>query len=211
MIDIVPGSVPPRYVELAERLGAPLGVEEARTQWGPVIRAAEEGRTTLITRERWEWAALVPLAEVAEPLSAVPAWPLAQARGKLGELVRQVTGYEDPFTAVVLTRHRTPVAALLEARLLVDRPAPEHRLAVDALLQAGHRIILEFEAGEGACVDSDGEMISPEIPPHYFATARDREDNEVASGTGSSVAEALLCLSAPPPPYDGPFCDEAPF
>ncbi|MEV1175237.1 hypothetical protein, partial [Nonomuraea sp. NPDC049784] len=96
----------PPYDELVARHGAPLGVEDARARWGALVSGARSGATTLITRERWEWAALVPLSEVSGMLSGLPVLSLSTARGKLGDLVRQVAQPYDE-TPVLLTRHRT--------------------------------------------------------------------------------------------------------
>ncbi|MBF8193710.1 type II toxin-antitoxin system prevent-host-death family antitoxin [Nonomuraea sp. K274] len=168
----------PSYDELVARHGAPVGVEEARDHWGSLVRAAGSGETTLITRERWEWAALVPLSAVAGVLSGLPVVSLSTARSKLGDLVRQAAEpYDD--TPVLLTRHRTPVAALVGARRLLERPAPRRRTDADGLLSAGHTITLVRNAGE-----------------RIVATAHDPGGNEVAAGWGRDAAEALRSLSA---------------
>jgi antitoxin (DNA-binding transcriptional repressor) of toxin-antitoxin stability system len=161
------------YDELEARFGPPIGVEDARARWGSLVRAATDGTTTLITRERWEWAALVPLSEVSGVLSGLPVASLSTARSKLGDLP-----YED--TPVLLTRHRTPVVALVAARRLMARPAPRRRPSAEALLSGGHSITLAL-AGDGVIT----------------AIARDREGNEVAAGSGGDIGEALYTLAAP--------------
>jgi len=163
------------YTELVARLGPPLGVEEARAQWGRLVRAAQEGATTPITRERWEWAALIPLSEVSGPLTGLPALPLSTVRRKLGDLVRQAA---QPYESgpVLLTRHRTPVAALVGARHLADRP----RLTPEDLLRDGHTILLTHLPG-----------------PAYSAVARDPDGSPIATGQGDSVNEALRRLRPP--------------
>ncbi|MEQ4721579.1 type II toxin-antitoxin system prevent-host-death family antitoxin [Nonomuraea sp. B19D2] len=166
----------PPYDELEARYGAPLGVEDARARWGALVGDAMSGATTLITRERWEWAALVPLSEVSGMLSGLPVVSLSTARGKLGELVRQVAQPYDE-TPVLLTRHRTPVAALIAARRLLDRPGPRRPADPDALLQAGHTITLALDSWE-----------------RVIATARDQDGNEIAVGSSGSAAGALRSL-----------------
>ncbi|MFD1545337.1 type II toxin-antitoxin system prevent-host-death family antitoxin [Nonomuraea guangzhouensis] len=160
------------YTELVARLGTPLGVEEARAQWGRLVRAAQDGETTPITRERWEWAALIPISEVSGPLTGLPTLALSTVRRKLGDLVRQAA---QPYDSgpVILTRHRTPVAALVGARHLVDRsrPAPED------LLRDGHTILLTH--------------LTQSV---YSAVAHEPDGKPIASGQGNSVNEALRRL-----------------
>ncbi|MEV7012034.1 hypothetical protein [Streptosporangium sp. NPDC051022] len=204
-----PDRIPARYVDLVALHGPALGVEQARPRWGPLVRAAEDGTPALITREHWEWAALVPLTEVAEPLAELPAWPLSEARAKLGTLVRQVTGLTYP--AVLLTRHRTPVAALIDARRLAARPAPADRLAVEDLLRQGCEVTLSFDPGQDGWVSEDGDVLDEPYDPFYVAIARDHQGAEVATGYGDSVAEALLCLRGPYPEDPTEFSDVPPF
>ncbi|HEX4816844.1 MAG TPA: type II toxin-antitoxin system Phd/YefM family antitoxin [Nonomuraea sp.] len=173
----------PSYDDLVARLGVPVAVEDARARWGSLVEAAGKGGVvTLITRERWEWAALVPLSHVAGVLSGLPVVSLSTARSKLGDLVRQVAGpYDDE--PVLLTRHRTPVAALIAARRLLDGPASAQRAEADALLAAGHTITLAR--------DPVGELV--------VAIARDPGGGEVAAGSGRSAGEALRSLAGSPP------------
>lgn len=174
MIDTVPSE----YRELVAQVGMPLGVEDARAQWGRLIQAAQNGDVTLITRERWEWAAITPVSAVTGPFAGLPVLPLSTARRKLGDLVRQAgQPYED--LPLLLTRHRTPVAALLAARVLA---AERHGPTPEELLSSGHTIVLGHASG-------------PEGPV-YSAVARDGDGNEVAVGSGGSVREALLLKRA---------------
>ncbi|MFD8534142.1 hypothetical protein ACFV0L_42715 [Streptosporangium canum] len=208
MMDVDP--VPPAYAPLTDRHGPPLGVEEARTRWGALVRAAQEGRTTLITRERWEWAALVPLAEVTGPMTGLPAWPLSGARAKLGDLVRHAADRAGG-TPLLLTRHRTPIAALIAANQLITRPAHGDRLDADALLYDGCEITLRFDPGQTGRADESGDTLDEPTDPCYVATARDRRGEVVATGAGDSIAEALLCLTPPHRPAPGEPADEPPF
>ncbi|SDI42702.1 type II toxin-antitoxin system Phd/YefM family antitoxin [Nonomuraea jiangxiensis] len=169
----------PSYDELEARFGPPAGVEDARARWSSLVKAAANGGITLITRERWEWAALVPLSEVSGVLSGLPLVPLSTARSKLGDLVRQVAQpYED--SPVLLGRHRTPVAGLVAARRLLDRPGSRHRPGADGLLTDGATITLARLADGAVAV-----------------VARDRAGHEIAAGSGGDVNEALRALAAP--------------
>jgi prevent-host-death family protein len=196
--------VPPVFRDLVDRLGPPVPVEEARSQrWSELVAAAEAGTVTLITREGREWAALVPMSEVADPVAWLPMWPLSEARAKLGHLI-----YESHARAQVLTRHRRPVAAVVGATVLLDRPAPADRLPAEALLEAGHRIVLEFDPGVEGRMGWDGEVAQEPEPACFLATAVDRDDRTVAVGIGPTMGEALLRLA---PPADVDLVDEAPF
>ncbi|MFI6994925.1 type II toxin-antitoxin system prevent-host-death family antitoxin [Nonomuraea wenchangensis] len=172
----------PSYEELVARLGTPVAVEDARARWGSLVDAARNGRVSLITRERWEWAALVPLSRVAGVLTGLPVVSLSTARSKLGDLVRQVAGpYDDE--PVLLTRHRTPVAALIAARLLLEPPAAPRRPDADALLADGHTVTLARDPVGGLVV----------------AIARDADGTQVAAGSGHDAGQALRSLAGPPP------------
>jgi prevent-host-death family protein len=168
------------------------------------VAAAEAGTITLITRDGYEWAALVPLSEVAEPVAALPVWSLSEARNKLGHVVR-----ESHAAAQVITRHRRPIAAVLDATVLVDRPAPAARIAAEALLQAGRRIELRFDEGNPGRMGYDGDVVEEPEEQYYLATALDHDERVVAVGTGPTLGEALLRLSAPPAAVE--VADEAPF
>ncbi|KAB1935540.1 type II toxin-antitoxin system Phd/YefM family antitoxin [Micromonospora sp. ALFpr18c] len=196
--------VPMVFADLVDRLGPPVPVEEARTRrWSELVAAAEAGTITLITRDGYEWAALVPLSEVAEPVAALPVWSLSEARNKLGHVVR-----ESHAVAQVIARHRRPIAAVLDATVLVDRPAPAARIAAEALLQAGHRIELRFDEGNPGRMGHDGDVLEEPEEQCYLATALDHDERTVAVGTGPTLGEALLRLSAPPAVE---VADEAPF
>ncbi|MEV0201063.1 type II toxin-antitoxin system prevent-host-death family antitoxin [Nonomuraea sp. NPDC050691] len=171
--------VPSARAELVARFGAPLGVEEARAHWGRLVRAAQDGDTTLLTRERWEWAALIPVSGVSGPLTGLAAVPLSTARRKLGDLVRQATlPYGDG--PLLLTRHRTPVAALIAARHVAGREVREHRLVPEDLLRDGHTILLS--------------RLPEADRPAYAAVVRDPDGADVAAGDGGSIDEALRRL-----------------
>ncbi|MEU4509693.1 type II toxin-antitoxin system prevent-host-death family antitoxin [Nonomuraea wenchangensis] len=172
----------PSYEELVARLGTPVAVEDARARWGSLVNAATNGQVSLITRERWEWAALVPLSRVSGVLSGLPVVPLSTARSKLGDLVRQVA---DPYDdePVLLVRRRTPVAALVAARLLLEPPPAPRRPDADALIAGGHTVTLALDPVGGLVI----------------AIARDADGTQVAAGSGRDAAQALRSLAGPPP------------
>lgn len=171
----------PSYDELVTLLGVPVSVEDARARWSSLVDAAKNGSTIMITRERWEWAALVPLSKVGGVWSGLTLVPLSTARSKLGDLVRQVA---DPYAEpVLLGRHRTPVAGLVAARVLLDRAAASDHPDADALLAGGHTITLSHDPVEKLVV----------------AVARDQDGAEISAGAGRSAREALRALAEPPP------------
>ncbi|MFY1621613.1 hypothetical protein ACN268_00245 [Micromonospora sp. WMMD735] len=191
---------------LVERHGGPVDVEDARARWSELVTAAEAGAITLITRDRYQWAALVPMSEVAEISPNLPTWPVSDARAKLGHLVGEVHGLDTRVQ--VLTRHRRPVAALIDPGVLVDRPEPADRLPADALLRDGHRIELVFEPGQPGRVGPDGEVVEEPEEWFYAANAYDNHDTVIAVGVGDTLGEALLRL-APPPAVE--LADSPPF
>ncbi|MFC4005989.1 hypothetical protein ACFOY2_02060 [Nonomuraea purpurea] len=169
------------YDELVALLGVPFSVEDARARWASLVEEAKNGSTVMITRERWEWAGLVPLSKVGGVWSGLPLVPVSTARSKLGDLVRQVS---DPYgEPVLLGRHRTPVAGLVAAHVLLDRAGPSSSSAADALLVGGHTIALSHDPVEGLVV----------------AIARDQNGAEVSAGAGRDSREALRALAEPAP------------
>ncbi|MFI0901762.1 hypothetical protein [Streptomyces sp. NPDC020983] len=197
-----PVRVPPRYAELVQQWGPPVGVEEARTRWGQLVAAAEGGAVVLVTLDTTEargyptWAALAPLDKVADP-GRCPVWPLTSARPKLAEVIADATRF--PAGAPqVLTRHRRPVAAVVAAVTLVDLPPDGERIDVDAFLREGGTITLEFDPGQDGATDPEGEVLQEPIPAGYIARAKQPDGSEVGQGEGDSVAEAMLRLWRPP-------------
>ncbi|MFY1599828.1 hypothetical protein [Micromonospora sp. WMMD737] len=190
-------TVPIGLRPLVERHGEPVDVEDARARWSALVTAAEAGAITLITRDRCQWAALVPMSEVAEISPDLPTWPVSDARAKLGHLVGEVHNLDTRVQ--VLTRHRRPVAALIDPGVMVDRPEPADRLPADALLRDGHRIELVFEPGRPGHVGPDGDVLEEPEDWYYAANAYDNRDTVIAVGVGDTLGEALLRLAAPPP------------
>lgn len=198
--------VPLGLRSLVDRHGLPVDVETARVRWAELITAAGTGTITLITRDGYQWAALVPMSEVAEISPTLPTWPISKARAKLGHLVGEVHGLD--VRVQVLTRHGRPVAALIEPTDLLDRPAPADRLAAEQLLQNGYRIELVFEPGRPGRMGEDGEVAEEPEERFYAATAYDNRGTVVAAGDGPTLGEALLRLTAPTPVE---YANEAPF
>ncbi|MFD8335614.1 hypothetical protein ACFV42_23585 [Streptomyces solisilvae] len=210
----VPARVPPRYKELVEQWGPPVGVEEARTRrWGQLVAAAEDGTVTLIAMDTTAslgyptWAALAPLDKVADP-GRCPVWPLSSAKPKLADVVLAATHFPDGAPQI-LTRHRRPVVALVAALTLVDLPPDGERIDVDAFLREGGTITLEYDYGHPGSTTPDGDLDQEPIPERYIAFAKEADGSEIGEGEGDSVAEALLRLWRPPaqlysnePPFD---------
>ncbi|MFI9311247.1 hypothetical protein [Streptomyces triculaminicus] len=194
--------VPPRYKELVERWGPAVGVEEARSRWGKLVAAAEGGTITLITMDTTQslgyptWAAIAPLDKVADP-GRCPVWPLTSARPKLADVIADATHFPDGQPQI-LTRHRSPVVAVVAALTLVDLPPDGERIEVDAFLRQGGTITLAFDAGQDGATDEEGDLLQEPIPARYLATAKEPDGREVGQGEGGSVAEALLRLWRPP-------------
>ncbi|MGW1037563.1 hypothetical protein [Streptomyces antibioticus] len=208
----VPARVPPRYKELVEQWGAAVGVEDARTRWGKLVAAAEDGTVTLIAMDTTAslgyptWAALAPLDKVADP-GRCPVWPLTSARPRLADVVLAATRFPDGAPQI-LTRHRRPVVALVAALTLVDLPPDGERIDVDAHLRSGGTITLEYDYGHPGSTYEDGEVDQEPIPERYIARAKEPDGGEIGQGEGDSVAEALLRLWRPPAHL---YSDEPPF
>lgn len=197
--------VPPTFQPLVMAFGPALPVEAARNRWGKLTAAAENGTITLVTRERWEWAAVVPLTEVAEPVPTLTAWPLSAAKAKLGDLVRMACMFPGEIGGPqILTRHRRPIAAVISARTLVDRPPAAARLAAVDLLLAGHTITLRHDPGEAGSSDEHGDVLYPPEPEYFEAIAHDHAGAVVAQGYADTMHEALLRLAPPRDPYTDP-------
>lgn len=195
-------SVPPSYQALVEVWGPAIGVEEARTRWGELVALAEAGTATLIARDPgggYDWTALVPLSEVAEPPERCAVWALSAARPKLGEVVAAAAPFASRVAGSpqILARHRRPVAALIAAIVLADRPNAVDRLTrltIEELLEEGGTVELSHYPGGSGAVDEDGDVIYPPEDPAFVATAKDHAGTVIGDGVGDTVAEALLRL-----------------
>ncbi|RAS57838.1 hypothetical protein C8D87_12121 [Lentzea atacamensis] len=203
-------SVPPAYQRVLNRFGEPVGIKEGRKRMSSLVTAAEAGTITLIApdRRRGGWAAFVPLSEVADPLGRAPVWSMAAARPKLGDLVAAASDWWAPV-AQILARYNKPVAALISAVLLEDRPDVGERLDAVELLRNGATITLDFDPGETGSINEHGDVYVEPYPATFSAVVRDHAGAEIASGGGDSITEALLRLRRVSP--SAPNADEPPF
>ncbi|MFI6849701.1 AAA family ATPase [Kitasatospora sp. NBC_00085] len=99
-----------------------LGVHKARPLLPQLIRDAEQGTITELTRGEEERALLVSAhlaAEAGVPTAGAPAFGIAEARPVLGDLVAQAAA----GTPQVLLRHKRPVAVLTCATTLLPTAA----------------------------------------------------------------------------------------
>jgi hypothetical protein len=190
----MPDDYPPTYRPLAERYGPPASIEDARASWGHVVRGAETGTViTLIARngpEGPDWAAVIPLSGVPDP-GRCPVWPLSEARARLGEVVDGATSFLSPVPQV-LARHRQPVAAIIDARTLSDLPGEADRIDLQAFLEEGGSITLTYDPGQSGRCDEMGDVIDEPVDPAFVAAALRRDGAVIGSGSGTSIAEALL-------------------
>jgi antitoxin (DNA-binding transcriptional repressor) of toxin-antitoxin stability system len=197
-----PVRVPPRYKELVEQWGPAVGVEDARTRWGQLVAAAENGTVTLIAVDTLAslgyptWAAIAPLDKVADP-GRCPVWPLTSARPKLADVIADATRFPDGVPQI-LTRHRRPVVAVVAAVTLVDLPPDGERIEIDTFLREGGTITLEFDPGQEGATGEEGDLLQEPVPARYIAHGKEPDGSEVAQGEGDSVAEALLRMWRPP-------------
>ncbi|MEW1548303.1 hypothetical protein [Streptomyces tsukubensis] len=207
-----PPNVPPRYRELVEEWGPPVGVEEARVRWGQLVAAAEGGTVTLIAVETTAgrgyptWAAIAPLDRVPDS-GRCPVWPLASARPKLMDVIAAADQFADGQPQI-LTRHRRPVAAVVAAITLVDLPPDGERIDIDTLLREGGSITLGYHHGHPGSMTPDGDVYDEPVDPAYFAVAKTPDGQAIGQGAGDSIADALLRLWRPPVHL---YSDEPPF
>jgi antitoxin (DNA-binding transcriptional repressor) of toxin-antitoxin stability system len=190
--------VPPGLRALVAAHGAPVDVESARIRWAALVTAAAAGSTVLITRDGYQWAALVPISEVAEISPQLPTWPVSEARAKLGRIVGEIHALDNRVH--VLTKHREPIAALVLPTDLLERPPAAARIAAEQLLRDGHRVELAFKAGGAATARRNGEA---DQSGFYAATAYGNTGAVIATGSGPTLGEALLRLTASRQPVPG--------
>ncbi|MEV6527762.1 hypothetical protein AB0M43_38160 [Longispora sp. NPDC051575] len=206
--------IPVEYRELIERHGDGVGVEAARAQFAALVATAEAGEIVLLHRDRWEWAALAPLSEVTEPLAGLPMHAVSAARARLGDLVHAATGWGEAQPQI-LTRRGRPVAALIAARLLADRPALDDRLDVEELLRAGHQLTATYWP-EVIGVMGEYDVVTEPEPAAYVVTVTAHDDPDgrpIAESRAATLAEAMLSLAPwrSSHPDADLFSDRAPF
>jgi hypothetical protein len=139
-----------------------------------------------------------------------------------------ITSFHKPFGSgaapSVLARHRQPVAAVIAASVLDGMPADGERIDVQALLEEGGKVTLEYDPGESGVVDDQGDELYPPVPGGFTAAAVDWQGGEIGYGGGDTLAEALLHIHRKQPgnprtadtgnPWaadSGAYSDEPPF
>lgn len=164
-------------------------MERAREMFGELLATADAGTVTLVVRDGWDWAAVVPYEGGPEWVGA-PWLSATEAKADLGRLVRKAAAGKPQ----VFTRYHCPVAGLIPASKLLNVPEPD---APDPtwLLQNGFEIVLGFYPGDSADVGDDGEVYSPPIDEQFTAVVRDASGIEVAHGSGETWQEALRGLA----------------
>jgi antitoxin (DNA-binding transcriptional repressor) of toxin-antitoxin stability system len=212
-----PEDAPPQFQELVRRLGPPVGIEEARSRWSALVAAATTGTITLITRQGPgypQWTALVPLAEVHDPLADCPVHTLLTARKTLGDLIDTAANAWGHGRAQLITKRGALVAALIPAAALAGRGEP---VSVEQLLYKGGTVTLTYYPGVDGATNEDGDVVVDPEPDGFEAVATDIDGNRIGTGCGNTVADALRITrrepwgedSAEPAPY--PYSDEPPF
>ena len=115
----------------------------------------------------------------------------------------------------ILTRHRQPVAAIIDARTLSDLPGDVDRVDLQAVLEEGGSVTLTFDPGQSGARDDNGDVTDEPTDPAFVASARSRDGTEIGSGAGSTLAEAMIRVYRRPPPPgpggSGTHSDEPPF
>lgn len=156
-----------------------------------LMKAAGEGRPTRLTRKNdgREYQALLVSPQAAEEagcdLAAAPAWPTAQARKKLGELVQHAAEGRPQ----VLRRHSTPVA------VLISHAAP-HRPAGPA------------PADQNRPADAPEPAQTPATrPPGHAAPAFVPGTTEPAAPAAEPTADPTAAAPRPAPRHLAPLAD----
>lgn len=197
--------LPMAYRRAVACWGQPVGIEAARRQWAKLVTLAEEGTITLIGRDErgteGEWAALVPVRELTQPLDGLPMWTAREARAKLGALVSAAIGSwltgREPVVQV-LTRRRVPVAALVAvSHIGWQADVLGERLDPDTILHNGGTITIAYHAGEPGTINEDGDVVDPPEPDAVVATAVDPSGDHLGTGSGTTATAALLALHNP--------------
>jgi hypothetical protein len=139
---------------------------------------------------------------------------VSEARPRLGDLVQAATDYLGPVPQI-LTRHHQPVAAVIAASIVEGMPAEGERIDVQALLEQGGKVTLEYDPGESGSVDHSGDVIDHPVPGGFTATATDWQGAVIGYGFGDTIAEALLHVHRRGPDQwaagGGTYSDEPPF
>jgi len=114
----------------------------------------------------------------------------------------------------VLARHRQPAAAIIDARMLSDLPGDADRIDLQALLEEGGSLTLTYDPGQSGACDDRGDVTDEPVDPAFVATALGWDGAVIGSGSGITIAEALLRIYRRPPFPDpgvsGVYSDEPP-
>lgn len=123
-----------------------------------------------------------------------------------------------PPVPQILARHRQPVAAVIDARMISDLPGDgeAERIDVQRLLEEGGSVTLTFDPGENGRCDEGGYVVTEPRDPAFEATARSWDGTTIGSGAGGTIAEAMIRVyrcpaPVPGPAGTGPYSDEPPF
>ncbi len=92
----------------------------------------------------------------------------------------------------VLARHRQPAAAIIDARMLSDLPGDADRIDLQALLEEGGSLTLTYDPGQSGACDDRGDVTDEPVDPAFVATALGWDGAVIGSGSGITIAEALL-------------------
>jgi hypothetical protein len=89
-----------------------------------------------------------------------------------------------------------------------------NRIDLQALLEEGGTVTLEYDPGQSGRCDDQGDVIDEPIDPAFVVSALGWDGAIVGSGSGRTLAEALLRVyrRRPGPGWDdnGPYSDDPP-
>ncbi|MFE7525225.1 hypothetical protein ACFU7Y_05840 [Kitasatospora sp. NPDC057542] len=115
------------------------------------------------------------------------------------------------MTEMLPTMPDTPVPPPYQRIDLVHRPEGDERIDVTGFLQDGGTVRISFDPGQSGAVDEDGVVTQEPIEECFIVTAHDHDGAKIGSGTGHSVAKAMLRLHRPPAPDPSAYSTEPPF
>jgi hypothetical protein len=88
--------------------------------------------------------------------------------------------------------HRQPVAAIIDARTLSDLPGEADRIDLQALLEEGGSITLTYDPGQSGRCEELGDVIDEPVDPAFVTTALGWDGAVIGSGSGTTIAKAML-------------------
>ena len=106
--------------------------------------------------------------------------------------------------------------AVIDARTLSGLPGEADRIDLQSLLEEGGSVTLTYDPGQSGRCDEQGDMVDEPIDPAFVATALGWGGAVIGSGSGTTIAEAMLRVyrrQAPLPDLgdSGTYSDEPPF